>query len=237
MTLGPAFTDVAHAPTEAWPTLLLRWEAVARTLVADQLGRWLRVASVDAMVARLAALGRRTLRDLDPDAAWAFALAPIDPRDDADHLARLGRAVLGTGDLRDLVDASLLEGATSAEAEAVADRAAMLRWFTRRFPGRGGISAADADRLEALATEAAGRALAEEIASNTYGICVTCGRPAIPGRPQCDACWRSGHGPGRGALSPSRGAPSAGATAARRRSSVPARLRKPQGRQWRGRLR
>ena len=67
MNLGPAFNDVSSAPTAAWPTLLLRWEAIARSLVAEQLGPWLRVASVDAMVARLSTLGRRTLRSLDPD--------------------------------------------------------------------------------------------------------------------------------------------------------------------------
>jgi ATP-dependent RNA helicase SUPV3L1/SUV3 len=233
MNLGPAFSDVADAPTEAWPTLLLRWEAIARSLVADQLGPWLRVASVEGMVARLAALGRRTLRSLPPEDAWTFALAPVEPRDESDVIARLGRAVLGEGSLRDLVDTSLLEHATSAEAEAAADRAAVLRWFTRRFPDAGGITRDDADRLEAVATEAAGRALADEIASNTYGICVSCGKPAIPGRPKCDSCWRQGGAVARAA----RLGPGSSTPGTRRRSSVPAKVRRPQGRQWRGKLR
>ncbi|MFN8624207.1 MAG: helicase-related protein [Chloroflexota bacterium] len=236
MNLGPAFTDVARAPTEAWPTLLLRWEAIARSLIVDQLATWLRVASVEPMVARLTALGRRTLRDLDPEDAWTFALAPVDTRDEGDLIARLGRAVLGDGTLTDLVDTSWLEVATAAEAESAADRAAVMRWFTRRFPDTGGITAADADRLETLATEAAGRALAEEIATNTYGVCQTCGKPAIPGRPQCDACWKAGRAARTGVRAPG-AATSTGNQAQRRRASVPAKVRKPPGRQWRGKLR
>ena len=233
MNLGPAVTDVAHAPTETWPTLLLRWEAIARGLVQEQLATWLRVAAVDPMVARLGALGRRTLRSLPPEDAWTFALAPVEPRDEGDVIARLGRAVLGDGTLRDLVDTSMLEHATSAEAEAAADRAAVLRWFTRRFPDTGGITREDADRLEALATEAAGRALAQEIATNTYGICRTCGKPAVPGRPQCDACWRTE----RSGARPGRAIPGPVQTSAHRKwSAVPAKVRKPPGRQWRGKL-
>lgn len=235
MHLGPTFADVAGAPTEAWPILLLRWEAIARGLVQEQLATWLRVAAVDGMVARLGALGRRTLRNLSSEDAWTFALAPVEPRDESDLIARLGRAVLGEGALHDLVDASLLEHATSVEAEAAADRAAILRWFTRRFPDAGDIRREDADRLEQLATEAAGRALAEEIATNTYGICRTCGRPSIPGRPQCDACWREGRGRSN-ATGPTRSSGSVQPGSHRRRSSVPARVRRPQGRQWRGKL-
>jgi len=233
MNLGPAFTDVAHAPTDAWPTLLLRWEAIARSPVAEQLGPWLRVASVDAMVARLSTMGRRTLRSLDPADAWTFALAPVDPRDQGDILARLAKAVLGDGDLTDLVDVSGLDTATSAQAEEVADRAAMLRWFTRRWPDTGGITAADADRMELLAAEAVGRALADEIAHNTYGVCVSCGKSAIPGRPQCDPCYRAGK-PARG---PARPAAHAKPSARGRKSGVPAKVRRPAGRQWKGKLR
>ena len=185
------------------------------------------------MVARLTTLGRRTLPSLDPVDAWSFALAPVDPRDQGDTLARLGKAVLGQGDLRDLVDIGSLEHASSAQAEEVADRAALLRWFTRRWPDRGGITAADADRMEALAAEAVGRALADEIAQNTYGVCVTCGRPAIPGRPQCDSCWREGRSPRTPARPATAGRPSPRG----RRSGVPATVRRHQGRQWKGKLR
>ena len=233
MNLGPAFTDVSGAPTEAWPTLLLRWEAIARSLVAEQLGPWLRVASVEPMVERLSAMGRRTLRKLDPADAWTFTLAPVDPDDQSDILARLARAVLGDGDLTDLVDVGGLETATSARAEEVADRAATLRWFTRRWPDTGGITAADANRMELLAAEAVGRALQEEIAHNTYGVCTTCGKPAIPGRPQCDTCFRAGRrGPG-----PTRPGAKGKTSARGKRSSVPAKARRPKGRQWKGKLR
>ena len=80
-------------------------------------------------------------------------------------------------------------------AEEIAGLASLLRWFTRRWPGAGGITSDDADRLESLAAEAVGRALANEITSNRYGQCETCGKPAIPGRPQCDALL-----PGRAVL-------------------------------------
>lgn len=233
MNLGPAFNDVSSAPTDAWPTLLLRWEAIARSLVAEQLGPWLRVASVDAMVARLSTMGRRTLRRLDPEDAWTFALAPVDPGDQGDILVRLAKAVLGDGDLADLVDVSGLETASSVRAEEVADRAAMLRWFTRRWPDTGGITAADADRMEQLSAEAVGRALQEEIAHNTYGVCVSCGKAAIPGRPQCDTCYRAG----RRSRGPDRPGAKVRPSARGRKSSVPAKVRRPKGRQWKGKLR
>ena len=185
------------------------------------------------MVARLSAMGRRTLRKLDPADAWAFTLAPLDPGDQGDILARLAKAVLGDGDLTDLVDVSGLETATSARAEEVADRAAMLRWFTRRWADTGGITAVDADRMERLAAEAVGRALQEEIAHNTYGVCVSCGKPTIPGRPQCDACYRAGKHARGPARPDAKGKPSSRG----RKSSVPAKIRRPKSRQWKGKLR
>ncbi len=92
--------------------------------------------------------------------------------------------------LRDMVRVGGLGDAPAGVAEEVAGLASLLRWFTRRWPGAGGITAEDADRLEVAASDAVGKALANEITSNRYGQCETCGKPAIPGRPQCDACFR-----------------------------------------------
>ena len=192
VNLGPEFEDVADHPPQRWPGLLLRWESIARALVAAEVGSWIRVADVQPMVRRLSALGARTLRQLHPEDAWSFALAPMDGDDQAGLMARLAAAVSEDASLRDLVRVGGLGGAPAGVAEEIAGLASLLRWFTRRWPGAGGISAEDADRLESLASDAVGRALANEIMQNRYGQCEGCGKPAIPGRPLCDGCFRSG---------------------------------------------
>jgi len=158
-------------------------------------GGWIRVADVQPMVRRLSALGARTLRQLHPEDAWAFALAPMDGDDQAELMTRLAAAVSAGASLRDLVRVGGLGDAPAGVAEEIAGLASLLRWFTRRWPGAGGITSDDADRLETLASDAVGKALSNEITSNRYGQCETCGKPAIPGRPQCDSCFR-----GRAAL-------------------------------------
>ncbi len=190
--LGPVFEDVAGQPPQRWPMLLMRWESIARGLVTAEVGGWIRIADVQPMVRRLSALGAGTLRQLSPPDAWAFALAPLDADEQGELLARLAAAVAGDASLRDLVLVGGLSMAPAGVAEGIAGLASMLRWFTRRWPGAGGITAADADHLESAAADAVGRALAEEISSNRYGQCETCGKPTIPGRPQCDACFRGG---------------------------------------------
>jgi len=192
VNLGPEFDDVADYPPHRWPGLLLRWETIARALVAAEVGSWIRVADVQPMVRRLSALGARTLKQLPAEDAWSFALAPMDGDSQAELMARLAAAVSDNASLRDLVRIGGLGGAPAGVAEEVAGLASLLRWFTRRWPGAGGITAADADRLESVAAEAVGTALANEITNNRYGQCETCGKPAIPGRPQCDACFRGG---------------------------------------------
>ena len=95
VNLGPEFEDVADHPPQRWPTLLLRWETIARALVAAEVGGWIRVADVQPMVRRLSALGARTLRQLHPEDAWSFALAPMDGDDQADLMAPAGGRGLG----------------------------------------------------------------------------------------------------------------------------------------------
>ena len=192
VNLGPEFEDVADHPPQRWPSLLLRWETIARGLVAAEVGTWIRVADVQPMVRRLMALGARTLRQLSPEDAWSFALAPMDGDAQAELMARLSAAVSSGASLRDLVGVTELRGAPAGVAEEIAGLASLLRWFTRRWPGAGGISSDDADRLESVAADAVGHALASEITSNRYGQCETCGKPAIPGRPHCDSCFRGG---------------------------------------------
>ena len=144
MNLGPAFADVAHAATEtlahaaaalggdrarAW------WPGAAGHVAARRGGR------LDGR-AGCRALGRRTLRSLPPGGRLDVRAGPVEPRDESRPDRPTGQG--GPGRRRPCATwwtFSGLEHATSAEAEDVADRAAVLRWFTRRCPDAGGITA------------------------------------------------------------------------------------------------
>jgi ATP-dependent RNA helicase SUPV3L1/SUV3 len=169
VNLGPEFEDVARDPPQRWPELLVRWETVARGLVTAEAGGWIRIADVQPMVRRLSALGARTLRRLSAEDAWSFALSPMDGEEQADLLRRLAAAVTDDASLRDMVLVGGLDGTSAGVAEGVAGLASLLRWFTRRWPGAGGISHEDADRLETAAADAVGRALEDEIAGSRHG--------------------------------------------------------------------
>jgi hypothetical protein len=189
--LGPDLADLGDLPPPLWPEALQRWSRLGRKRFAE-VGGWLRIADVEPLVSRLGAVGPRLLHRLSPADAWSMALAPIDVDKPgrAPLLHRLARAVVGDETLDDLVDPRQLDGAGPEGAEEVADQAAILRWFTRRWQGAGGITSAQADALEAAASELISRTLDREIRSNRYGRCRNCGRPTVPGRAMCDACWR-----------------------------------------------
>ena len=187
--LAPEINDLGGLPTHRWiEALSFWWDTARRTLPADR--PWLTVAAVSPLQGRLRAVGPGVLHALSPEDAWAMALAPIDHEHNAALIARLARAVVGTAEpLNDLVRVQRYDSAN--EAETAAEVAAALRWFTRRWPGIGGISAHDADTLEEAAAVSVGENLPDEIRDNAYGKCVLCGRPTLPSFTQCNHCHQS----------------------------------------------
>ena len=184
--LGPARSDLRSVPPHRWPDALEAWSRAAQDAVKE--AGWLRTAPVAPIRNRLLAVGPQRLRGLSPDDAWSLALAPVDPGDYGPVLARLADAILTGHSLADLVDARDVGGATIAEAEALSAQAAIMRWFTRRHPGVGGISATAADALEVAASARVIELVPATITGSGAGRCADCGREAAPWFSRCDAC-------------------------------------------------
>ena len=196
--LGPARSDLRSVPPHRWPDALEAWSRAAHAAVKE--AGWLRAAPVAPIRNRLLAVGPQRLRQLSPDDAWSLALAPVDPGDYGPVLARLADALLVNHALADLVDARDVDGATIAEAEALSAQAAIMRWFTRRHPGVGGITAAQADALEVAASARVIELVPAAITGSDVGKCADCGREAAPWFSRCDACQakvNAGTGPAR----------------------------------------
>ena len=184
--LGPARSDLRSVPPHRWPDALEAWSRAAHAAVKE--AGWLRTAPVAPIRNRLMAVGPQRLRRLSPDDAWSLALAPVDPGDHGPILARLADAILVSHSLANLVDGHDMGRATIAEAEALSAQAAILRWFTRRHPGAGGITAAQADALEIAASSRVIELVPATISGPGAGRCADCGREAAPWCSRCDAC-------------------------------------------------
>jgi ATP-dependent RNA helicase SUPV3L1/SUV3 len=184
--LGPARADLSSVPPHRWPDALEAWSRAAHAAVKD--AGWLRTASVAPIRDRLLVVGPQRLRRLSPDDAWSLALAPVDSGDHGEVLARLADALLTSHSLADLVDRRGLATATIGEAEALSAQAAIMRWFTRRHPGVGGVTSGEADALEGAASDRVIELVPRTIEGTTAGRCIDCGRDAAPWFSRCDAC-------------------------------------------------
>lgn len=184
--LGPARSDLRSVPPHRWPDALEAWSRAAHAAVRE--AGWLRTAPVAPIRNRLLAVGPQRLRRLSPDDAWSLALAPVDPGDHGPILARLADSLLTGHSLADLVDARAVAGTSIAEAEALSAQAAIMRWFTRRHPGAGGIGAAQADALEVAASARVIELVPATIEASGGGWCADCGREAAPWSARCDEC-------------------------------------------------
>jgi len=184
--LGPARSDLRSVPPHRWPDALEAWSRAAHAAVKE--AGWLRTAPVAPIRDRLIVVGPQRLRRLSPEDAWSFALAPIDAGDYGAILGRLADALLTSHSLSDLVDAGDVGAATITEAEALSAQAAIMRWFTRRHPGVGGITAASADALEAAASARVIELVPGTIEGSGTDRCADCGREAAPWFNRCDAC-------------------------------------------------
>lgn len=188
--LGPARADLGSLPPHRWPDALEAWSRAAHAAVRD--AGWLRTAPVAPIRDRLLAVGLHRLRRLPPDDAWSIAMAPVDAGDQGELLVRLAEAIISRHSLVDLVDPLGVAAAGIGEAEAISARAAVLRWFTRRHPGVGGITSGQADALEAAASARVIELVPVTIEGTRAGRCEVCGREAAPWFSRCDACQAAG---------------------------------------------
>lgn len=218
--LGPARADLAGVPPHRWAEALEAWARAAQAAVKG--AGWLRPATVAPIRGRLLAVGAQRLRRLGADNAWSLAMAPLDPDGQGELLARFADALLGDHPLADLVDRSGLARAGIQEAEALSAQAATLRWFTRRHPGAGGITAADADALEAAASARVIELVPREIERATPGRCQDCGAETAPWFTRCDRCQAALSGAGG-----PRGAPTASPPSARPGEASPSGAQGP----------
>jgi ATP-dependent RNA helicase SUPV3L1/SUV3 len=184
--LGPARSDLGRVPPQRWADALEAWSRAAHAAVKD--AGWLRTAPVAPIRDRLLAVGPMRLRRLPPDDAWSLALAPVDPGDGGQLLGRLADAILTNDSLADLVDRRGVHRATITEAEALSAQAAVMRWFTRRHPGVGGITSTEADALEAAASARVIELVPATIEGTPSGRCPDCGAETAPWFRRCDAC-------------------------------------------------
>ena len=93
---------------------------------------------------------------------------------------------------------------------------AVMRWFTRRHPGVGGITSGEADALEAAASARVIELVPATIEGAGSGRCADCGAETAPWFSRCDPCQaraQAGGVPG--------GRPQGGADRAGRPPSVP----------------
>ncbi|HEX5827102.1 MAG TPA: helicase-related protein [Candidatus Limnocylindrales bacterium] len=184
--LGPARSDLGRVPPHRWAEALEAWSRAAHAAVKD--AGWLRTAPVAPIRDRLLAVGPMRLRRLPPDDAWSLALAPVDPGDGGQLLARLADAILTNDSLADLVDRRGVHRSTITEAESLSAQAAVMRWFTRRHPGVGGITSTEADALEAAASARVIELVPATIEGTPSGRCLDCGAETAPWFRRCDAC-------------------------------------------------
>ncbi|MEO5963826.1 MAG: helicase-related protein [Candidatus Limnocylindrales bacterium] len=184
--LGPARADFAAVPHHRWAAALDLWARAAQAAVKD--AGWLRTSSVAPLRDRLLVVGSQRLRRLSADDAWSLAVAPVDPEGSAGLLARFADALLADDSLEDLVDIGGIRSAPIEIAEGLSSQAASLRWFTRRHPGVGGITSAEADSLEAAASARVIELVPDVIEGTKVGRCVDCGGDAAPWFSRCDPC-------------------------------------------------
>jgi ATP-dependent RNA helicase SUPV3L1/SUV3 len=207
--LGPARSDFAAVPPHDWPAALELWARAAQAAVKE--AGWLRTASVAPLRDRLLVVGPQRLRRLSADDAWSLAVAPVDAGEHGELLARLADALLSRHSLADLVDLGDVAAATLQEAEQRSTQAAILRWFTRRHPGAGRITSADADAVEAAASARVIALVPGAIQTTAAGSCVDCGRERAPWFSRCDRCQAL-----RSRLQPTRSSPARAPRAVRR---------------------
>jgi ATP-dependent RNA helicase SUPV3L1/SUV3 len=187
---GPAAEDFEAFAPPLWPAALAGWRQLATDFARAQ--PWLVVADTGPMIARLRAiesfLPRLAARD-----TWSLACAPIDlDRRDGERqtqlLRRLARAVVSEReDLGDLVEVPLEHDSLEA-LEDLAARAAILRWFSTRFPGAGQLVGSTVAEFEAACARRIDQLVERAIRANRFGLCASCGTACPPWFRQCNPC-------------------------------------------------
>lgn len=188
---GPRYADLVVLPVADWPEALFHWQVrAAQETVAHE---WLIPIETGPMAARLIATGPKTLHTFEPETAWRFAHAPLDADDETDHelLGALGAAVATGAKIEGVPKPKRVSDASLEVVERYARQAVAYRWFTRIWDGVGGLSAAVARDLEERANARVSALVPKTIERNHFGVCESCGGPAMPWFDRCDSCHNS----------------------------------------------
>jgi len=154
--LRPQPDDLGDVPVRWLNKALEVWHQKASQELLSH--PWLQPEDIQPICQRLGIIGSQLGLEADHlqrDEIWALATSPVDPDnpEQADLLGRMSLAVLGRGSLDEVLGPSACSMSLE-EAEEYAQTASILRWFTGRFPGVGGIQSRRAEMVE---TEAAAR--------------------------------------------------------------------------------
>jgi ATP-dependent RNA helicase SUPV3L1/SUV3 len=196
--LAPRLGDLGVKHPGQFHGALLAWEKEAKKEFEDE--GWLHVESMSQRLERLDGIKRAfAFKDqplskvrvpLSVEEVWSLINAPADEAD-ADLLGLLARLLAGvakSGALEWLFNKSTLHKATLHEAESIARAARLLRWFSLRYYGVGGITPERASQLEESAAAKVTSALVGEISTTSIGFCEECGVETAPWFSRCDSC-------------------------------------------------
>lgn len=165
----PQIDDLGEVPARWLGEAVLLWhEKASRELLSHP---WLYPEDVQPVYSRLGVIGsflQMEIEHLQREELWALATSPVDPDDPAgaELLGRMSLAVLGRDDLSALLEPSATH-MNLAEAEAYAQTASVLRWFSNRFPRMGNIQSKQAERIELEAAARVSRLL-RSLLSHVY---------------------------------------------------------------------
>jgi len=189
---GPSYNDLAAFPLKYWDYAFEVWTTEAQGL--HQRYPWLALANLAGIRARLSALPKKLLYQMEPQAVWTLIHGPIDLDDErntsaAELFIDLGQAVV---DPKYSLRRYLQPPGQRWPLEALEQQSNLLticRWFVNHYPNRGQIDLAGVAALEERNQTLLSAKVRTEISENSYGVCEVCGSPTLPWFATCNDCF------------------------------------------------
>jgi hypothetical protein len=192
---GPSYDDLANFPLKYWDYAFEVWTTEAQGL--HQKYAWLSLASLVGIRARLNAIPKKLLYQMNPQAVWTLIHGPIDLDNERNNsnseelIIDLAQAVV---DPKYSLRRYLQPPGQRWPLEALEQQSNLLtvcRWFANHYPARGQIDLARVVEVEKLNQALLSAKVRTEIAENSYGVCEVCGNPTLPWFNKCNDCFQS----------------------------------------------